>query len=68
VGYPPHLLDELARVFARVALTRLLKESAARGPRQEHAEGASAPKATLRPDADLADGEQPANISRRDQT
>jgi hypothetical protein len=35
VAYPPHLLDELARVFARVALDRLLKESAERQPRQE---------------------------------
>jgi len=34
VSFPPHLLDELARVFARVALDRLLKESAAREPRQ----------------------------------
>jgi len=35
LDYPPHLLDELARVFARVALDRHLKESAAREPRQE---------------------------------
>jgi len=34
MSYPPHLLDELARVFARVALDRLLRESAAREPRQ----------------------------------
>jgi hypothetical protein len=35
VSFPPQLLDELARVFARVALDRLLKESAARQPRQD---------------------------------
>jgi hypothetical protein len=35
VSFPPHLLDELARVFARVALDRLLQESAAREPRQD---------------------------------
>ena len=27
--FPPHLLDELARVFAHVALDRLLKDAAA---------------------------------------
>ena len=41
MGYPPDLLDELARVFARVALERLLQESAAREPRQEDASGDS---------------------------
>jgi hypothetical protein len=35
MSYPPNLLDELARVFARVALDRLLRESAAREPRQD---------------------------------
>jgi hypothetical protein len=35
VSFPPDLLDELARVFARVVLDRLLKESAAREPRQD---------------------------------
>jgi hypothetical protein len=35
VSFLPDLLDELARVFARVALERLLQESAARGPRQD---------------------------------
>lgn len=35
MSFPPHLLDELARVFARVALERLLQESAAREPRHE---------------------------------
>jgi hypothetical protein len=29
VDYPPDLLDELARVFARVALEKLLEELAA---------------------------------------
>jgi len=37
MSFPPHLLDELARVFARAALDRLVKESAAREPRQEGA-------------------------------
>jgi hypothetical protein len=35
VGFPPPLLDELARLFARVALDRFLEESAAREPRQD---------------------------------
>jgi hypothetical protein len=35
VSFPLHLIDELARVFARVALDRLLKESAAREPRHD---------------------------------
>jgi hypothetical protein len=26
MDYPPHLLDELARIFAKVALDRLLKD------------------------------------------
>jgi hypothetical protein len=41
MSYPPHLLDELARVLARVALDRLLQESAAREPRQEGERGDS---------------------------
>jgi hypothetical protein len=41
VSYPPHLLDELARIFARVALERLLQELAARELRQEDASGDS---------------------------
>jgi hypothetical protein len=35
MSFPPRLLDELARVFARLALDRLLNQSAAREPRQE---------------------------------
>lgn len=35
MSFPPYLLDELARVFARIALDRLLKQSAAREPRPE---------------------------------
>jgi hypothetical protein len=35
MSFPPHLLDTLARVFARVALERLLEEQTARNPRQE---------------------------------
>jgi hypothetical protein len=34
MDFPPHLLDELARVFARVALDRLLKDALALN--QEH--------------------------------
>ena len=41
MSFPPHLLDELARVFARVALERLLEEQAARKPRQERESGDS---------------------------
>jgi hypothetical protein len=41
MSFPPHLLDELARVFARVALDRLLKPSAARERRPEGESGAS---------------------------
>jgi hypothetical protein len=29
VDYPPHLLDELARIFAKVALDRLLRDELA---------------------------------------
>jgi predicted nucleotidyltransferase len=32
VSLPPHLLDELARVFARAALDQLLEESVAQEP------------------------------------
>jgi hypothetical protein len=39
VDYPPDLLDELARVFARVALDNLLKELAAEGSREEKMSG-----------------------------
>ncbi|MEP7243593.1 MAG: hypothetical protein ABI885_07885 [Gammaproteobacteria bacterium] len=57
MSYPPHLLDELARVFARVALDRLLKESAARPPRQEGA-GSDAERASPpRKDDNVADGD-----------
>jgi hypothetical protein len=41
VSFPPHLLDELARVFARVALDRLFKQVEAREPRQEGESGES---------------------------
>jgi len=36
VSFPPKLLDELARVFARAALDRFLRESA---PQKQHPEG-----------------------------
>ncbi|MFL6602744.1 MAG: hypothetical protein ACJ8R9_15640 [Steroidobacteraceae bacterium] len=35
MSFPSDLLDDLARVFARVALDRLLEQSAARQPRQD---------------------------------
>ena len=41
MSFPPDLLDELARVFARVALEKLLQECSAREARQEHAGGGS---------------------------
>ena len=37
MSFPSDLLDDLARVFARVALDRLLEQSAARQPRQDDA-------------------------------
>jgi hypothetical protein len=56
VSYPPHLLDELARVFARVALDRLLNESAAREPRPEN--GSDAERARPLPnESGVADGD-----------
>ena len=41
MSFPPQLLDELARVFARVALDRMFKQSAAREPRPEGDSGES---------------------------
>jgi hypothetical protein len=35
VSFPPHLLDELARLFARAAVDRFVQESAARRLRPE---------------------------------
>jgi hypothetical protein len=46
------LLDEFAWVFARVALERLLQESAARGPRQESAGDANQASASRTADID----------------
>jgi hypothetical protein len=57
VDYPPHLLDELARVFARVALDRLLKESAAREPRQDACGSDSERAVPPIKDRDVADGD-----------
>ena len=58
MSYPPHLLDELARVFARVALDRLLRESAAREPRQDGDDRNGDSGCGLRPpkDHDVDDG------------
>jgi hypothetical protein len=35
VSFPPHLLDELARLFARAALDRFVQESEARKSQSE---------------------------------
>ena len=50
MSFPPPLLDELARVFARAALDRLLKESAARQPRQESDGGDSQREGSFKAD------------------
>ena len=55
MAFPPHLLDELARVFARVALDRLLKEASARQPRQEDS-GDSARESSPSKDDGIANG------------
>jgi len=57
VSFPPDLLDELARVFARVALEQLLKESPARGARQEH-EGETSVDAPTSKVSTIADEKQ----------
>jgi len=41
MSFPPHLLDELARAFARAALDKLLEEPPAREPRQENPSASS---------------------------
>jgi hypothetical protein len=58
VEYPPDLLDELARVFARVALEKLLEELAAEERRRANGEGnsMSEPSSTTR---NVVDGEIP---------
>jgi hypothetical protein len=48
VSFPPDLLDELARVFARVALEHLLQELSAREARQERAGGPSLEEPALK--------------------
>jgi hypothetical protein len=53
VSFPPHLLDKLARVFARVALERLLEEHAARKPRPEGESGDSGCDSPLPKDHDV---------------
>jgi hypothetical protein len=57
VSFPPKLLDELARVFARVALDRFLKESAASEPRQEGERGESECDSQLPTDRDVDNGD-----------
>ena len=52
MSFAPDLLDELARIFARVALERLLQESAAREPRQEVADNAGQAPASKTADID----------------
>jgi hypothetical protein len=57
VDYPPDLLDELARVFARVALEKLLEELAAERRRANGERGSiSEPSSTTR---NVVDGEAP---------
>ena len=55
MNFPPHLLDELARVFARVALDRLFNESEAREPRQDDRSGDSECDSRLPTDHDVDD-------------
>lgn len=57
MGYSPHLLDELARVFAEVALDQLLKQRAARVPRQEDAGGDSEIEVGPSKNPDLEEGD-----------
>jgi hypothetical protein len=58
VDYPPDLLDELARVFARVALDRLLEEAAVKEVHQEKASG-NPPSDSTSTTRDVVDGETP---------
>jgi hypothetical protein len=58
VAYPPDLLDELARVFARVALDKLLEESAAEEARQEKATSGP-PSEQSAASSNVVDGEAP---------
>ena len=57
MSFPPQLLDELARVFARVALDRLLEQSAAREPRPEGESGESEYDLQLPTDHPVDDGD-----------
>lgn len=51
--FPPHLLDELARVYANAALDRLLKEAEVlSGTREGEAEVPSPPEGVARPEKD----------------
>lgn len=57
MDYPPDLLDELARVFARVALEKLLEELAAERQRaNSEGNSMSEPSSTTR---NVVDGETP---------
>jgi hypothetical protein len=59
VSFPPHLLDELARAFARAAIDRLLEERSAREPRQDGSDsGSDSGRGTRRPeDPDVDEGD-----------
>jgi hypothetical protein len=50
--FPPHLLDELARVFAKVALERLLRDAMAAANREpdesKGAQGSADASSTVR--------------------
>jgi hypothetical protein len=52
------MLDELARVFVRVALDRLLKQSAEREPRPEGESGESEYDLQLPTDHPVDDGDE----------
>ena len=56
MSFPPPLLDKLARVFARVALERLLDEQAARKPRPEGESGDSGSDSPPPKDHDVDEG------------
>ena len=57
MDYPPDLLDELARVFARVALEKLLEELAAERRRANGEDDSTSEPSSETPN--VVDGEAP---------
>jgi len=53
VSFPPHLLDELARLFARAALDRFVQESEAPSPQPKD-------NASTKPESQ-SDSDRPGN-------